>query len=403
MSRRSTLLVLGACGLLARVLLSAISTGSDDIRSWERYAHSIAERGLLALYRDDVLFNHPPLPAYFSRASIFFARILHLSFPFVFKLPGVVADCLTAWLLWSWWNRRSGADAGAWAFALYGWSPCAILVSGYHGNTDAIAICFAVLALYLVEEYRWHFWSGLALACAINVKLIPVLLLPALLYRYRSFQEAARFLAGVSLGALPFLALIAAGAGLTLNRNVLQYNSLFEYWGINVFLKALEKMVREQSAWLDTAALQAVNAYPRVARMIIFASILLVCLYARSRGALGRHVAASLSICLFLLLTPGFGVQYAIYAAPLVFLVSLAWGAAYSLVAGVYIGLVYYHFLVSYVPLTSTHRLPHPAILAIPGTAAWLVLLAFFVTHLRAQQEAWSDRPGPATLHARLE
>lgn len=395
------MLIVAGCGLFARVAVSAVSTGSDDIRTWQQNAHAIAERGLLALYRDDVLFNHPPLPGYFSKVSLLISRVLPLSFPFVFKFPGVVADCLTAWLLWSWWNQRRGPEAGASAVALYGWSLCAILVSGYHGNTDAIVTFFAVLALYLSEEYGWHFWSGLAMACATNVKLIPVVLVPALLFRCRSVREVTRLLGGLSLGAVPFLVLVGAGGGPALNRNVLQYNSMFEYWGINVFLKALAKMaVRSQSTWLDTGAIQAINVYQRAGRVVIVLSILLVCLYARTRQ-LGAHVAAALSICLFLLLAPGFGVQYTIYAAPLLFLVSPAWGSAYSLVAGVYLGLVYYHFAVRYFPFTSAHHLPHPGRFAIPGMAVWIVLLAFLVLQLRARPEATRDHPEATMVKAK--
>ncbi len=84
------------------------------------------------------------------------------------------------------------------------------------------------------------------------------------------------------------MALCVAGAGLALNPNVLLYNSMFEYWGINVVRKGVEKMLRGESTWLGSGATQAINAYQRSGRMAILLSILLVCAYAEIRNDRGR-------------------------------------------------------------------------------------------------------------------
>lgn len=372
---RALLLALGLLGLAARLLLAAVSAGSDDIRAWHRFSTIIEERGLLALYLEDPLFNHPPLAGYLGASALFTARYLHLPFAFIFKLPSVVADCLTAFLLFRIWRRKADERMAARVFALYGLTLCSILVTGYHGNTDSICTFLAFLAIFLLEEKRSDFWSGAALAAAINVKLIPLLLIPALLSQYRLRKNCLKFSAGLSVGILPFLPL-AMAIGPTLYGNVLQYNSLFEWWGLPVFLKAFEKLSRPVSQpladWLSLAA----EHYRHVGRYLIVFSIVAVCVLGSTRRRLGRYDLATVSISFFLILAPGFGVQYVVYAVPFIFVQSTRWGALYASVAGVYIGLVYYHFLVDYAPLASAHTLPYPRIYAIPATITWGVLVA---------------------------
>ena len=51
----------GAVGIVASFVLLFCSTGSNDIRTWERFAVAIQTSGLFQLYEADPLFNHPPL------------------------------------------------------------------------------------------------------------------------------------------------------------------------------------------------------------------------------------------------------------------------------------------------------------------------------------------------------
>ena len=67
--------------------------------------------------------------------------------------------------------------------------PVRILVSGYHGNTDAVYAMLSLLAVYLLQDRNRPLLAGLALGLAINIKLIPVLLIPPLVLAAQSIRE----------------------------------------------------------------------------------------------------------------------------------------------------------------------------------------------------------------------
>jgi alpha-1,6-mannosyltransferase len=67
---------------------------------------------------------------------------------------------------------------------LYAWHPLVIWEFAGSGHVDAISICFIALAL-LAWQRKSDLGAGVALACATLVKLFPVVLIPALLKRWR--------------------------------------------------------------------------------------------------------------------------------------------------------------------------------------------------------------------------
>src|SRR5205814_9830382 len=114
-------------------------------------------------------------------------------FPYLFKLAPIAADAVTCWLLWRIWHPRAGAIWAAAAAAIYAWNPVAILISAHHCNTDSIYAMLCLAAVYVIESRRgsvgaW-FWGGLLLGAAINVKLIPVLLIPPLVILCRDLHQ----------------------------------------------------------------------------------------------------------------------------------------------------------------------------------------------------------------------
>jgi hypothetical protein len=131
-------------------------------------------------------------------------------------------------LLFKLWSRRRGAMTGWTAAATYAWALTPILVSSYHGNTDSVAAAAWLLSVYLATEHGADFAAGLALAAAINVKLIPLLGIPAAFAYYRSWKRATRFFDGLALGLLPFLPVVVV-VGPAFYRNAIAYGS--SVWG----------------------------------------------------------------------------------------------------------------------------------------------------------------------------
>ena len=105
----------------------------------------------------------------------------------------------------------------------------------------------------------------------------------------------------------------------------------------------------------------------------------------------------AIGCALFLVLTPGFGVQYLIYVCPLLFAVSLGWAIGYATLAGVFAGLVYYSFWDHTVPVRSWLNTDVPMPVALVGLLVWMLLIAVLLQHLgRAEGRADPRSAGAA-------
>lgn len=120
--------------------------------------------------------------------------------------------------------ERSTRLAGA---ALVAPGPSFLVVSGYHGQFDAVAFLPAVLALTLWERDlpRRALWAGLLIGLGGALKTVPLLLLVALLPSVRTRREAAVL---VGAAALPVLAALApfAIAGTLPDLHVFTYRGI---------------------------------------------------------------------------------------------------------------------------------------------------------------------------------
>jgi len=211
---------------------------------------------------------------------------------------------------------------------------------------------------------------------------------------HRSQRDVLVFGAGLSLGVVPFAVMMAC-AGPAFAENVFRYNSLFELWGIQALLRASEALSGHVSAPMAAWFRHASDVYRHAGRYVVGIAIVVLCLYARIRARVNRYELCALSAALFLVLAPGFGVQYVVYPVAFMFAVSPWWGALYATAAGLFIGLVYHHFLVSYLPLASWHVLPYPPAYAIPATVLWAILAIFLCARLRAGTAAPDESGAP--------
>ena len=154
------------------------------------------------------------------------------AFNLAVKIPMILADFLTGWLLYAVLAPRSPAEARR-AFLLWYLNPLVILVGSVQGQLDVLPAMFVLVAsLALVERQRWI--AGVAIAAAIALKLYAALLIPlfaaalladlqpevrslwAALRRIigpRTRRELVTFLGIVVLSVMLFIA-PSAGAGL---------------------------------------------------------------------------------------------------------------------------------------------------------------------------------------------
>lgn len=372
-------LFLAAAGFILRLGFAYVSEGSNDIITWGMFAQSADQTSVNSLYETfqtipDSVFNHPPLMGYLGLVAWRVAQALALPFAFVFKLPMILADGLTAVLLWRIWRKERGTSAAALTVAAFGWSWLAILVAAYHGNTDSLGAFFCLLAAYLLQEKR-PVWGGLALAAALNVKLIPIALVIAFVLRCQSWREVFRLGVGLALGLLPFLSVVAC-CGRLFYQNAIVYNSSPNLWGIVYWLMASQSnpaLAALAQSWLDV--------YLSYARYLILELVALTGVWARSRGWTYYDLGA-VSIALFLIFTPGFGVQYLVWLCPLLFATSLRWATLYSYLGGLFIGLIYYTHWDGTLPYRSLFDQYYPMPTPLIGILVWALLIQFVVSRL---------------------
>jgi len=368
------ILLAASVGILCRVVVCLLSTGSNDIRTWERFALSIRESGLAALYQTDPLFNHPPLMGLYSAAVSGLADRFALPFPVLFKLPMVAADALVLMLLY--WSvlHSDGTRKAARVAVVWAWAPASILISAFHGNTDALCAALAVSSLFLVARRKSPFAGGLLMAAALNVKLIPVLLAPSVLVLAGGRKGMTRFVAGAAVGAIPFAIAVVLGGGAVLH-NLLGWAGVPDLWGVFGALRAIGYGASETLP----GATAMIEGLASVTRYVLLGIVIAVPVHARRTGRRLDLRLPAFAMLLFLILAPGFGIQYMLYVAPFVLLMDLPGGAALACVSGAFVAATYGMFMVSWSPMTTLHTFPLPATAAALGGLTWLLLVALLV------------------------
>ena len=364
---------------IIRLLLAAVSLGSNDAVIWKLIADAVSQNGMIPTYRESTAMNHPPLMVLWAETAWRCTRNFW-GFAFLMKVPAIAGDVAsialaTKWLCQCHESRRAKSVA-----AFLALNPVSILVSGYHCNTDSLYAFLSLLtAYYLASPRRSFFIGGLALGAAINVKLIPVLLIPAGFSLARSWREAAQFLAGLALCVTPFLILLQAPQVIV--TNMLNYASNIDRWGFQ-FL-SIQLALSEQ--YYDLGVRMAYQ-YKWIGRILILSLVVLTSLFAFFRQSKDARpfVAAErllLTYTLFLVLAPGFGVQYTTILVPLLAVVSFRLAWLYAAFAGIFIGLVYFMAL-KHPGLPLLTIFPQGPLLMpgpIFGVVAWLVLIVVTV------------------------
>jgi len=299
-----------------RLALIFTTYGTNDVYAFERsaidsssgaglYVHdSIVERPGVKF---NLVFTPPPFMIRVLAAELWISRHLHIPFQIVFRFPCVLADCLTGFLLWR--MKKN------WLMVLA--CPAAILITGFHGNTDAVMIALVVLAVYLVDRYP--VWAGMVFAVACSIKIVPLILVPVLIGKRRlDFFLAA----GVSIIVLwsPYI----FQEPVSIFQKVLAYKSLYGYWGLSALA------VRFGSPEVNIAV-------QRYGTTVLMAVISGMAWLTRRRSLFER---VGIAFFVFLAGATGFGAQYLAWLTP--WLVDIG-AAAYLFIttSGVFLFLLY--------------------------------------------------------------
>jgi hypothetical protein len=320
---RTLLWAMLAVGLIGRVVLAFKTYGVRyDIDS-QAIVRDALHRDVFDLYSEvnsGPTNRWPYLPGFLPWIAAAGSLASHTALPFhgVVQLPSVLADLAIAWLVQDFLGRRgSGERTRLAAAALVVLGPAFWMVSGYHGQVDSVAILPAVLALWLWERsppgVRRAAIAGLLIGLGTTVKVVPVLMLLALLPSSESARERlALVAAGLALPALalaPFL--VADWDGV-----VHTFRTHRELPGIGGLSLAVQPDLAK--AWLhtDTVSLSGLSEALHDHQPWIVAGLMAPFVALAAVRRLPAVTASALLWAALLLFGVGFAHQYVVWALP---------------------------------------------------------------------------------------
>lgn len=236
--RRGPAVLVGliVAGTIGRIVWAFAAEGvAYDIESLQMVADGM-QGDPLAVYGSE---RWPYPGAFLPVAALadLVADALGLPFHGVVQLPAILADGVIAWVVWRALLPRGERLAVAGA-ALVALSPIFVLVSGYHGQIDSVAVLPALLGVlvWVRGVPNRALWAGLLIGLGAAVKQPPIFMVLALLPTAVGVREGLRLAAAavaVPLASiLPFLVAepTLTVEGVTANRGVPGFGGLSAFF-----------------------------------------------------------------------------------------------------------------------------------------------------------------------------
>lgn len=323
-------LIVVLLGAIVRLALPFLTEGSPDISAWEAFGTAVSDHGFTWAYNHHALLNHPPIVLYVVGILVSVTRYLEFPFPILFRLFTAGADILTGIILY-YVTKYSTGDVrrASRRHCLYSVSLCSLCVGSIHGNTDSICVMFAFLSM-LFFQCSGFFCSGLTLAFSLNIKLIPLLLLPAFISCIYARRDLVRFSSGLFLGLFPFYVAVTF-IGENFVRNVLNYSPDVNFlWGVSLLL------------YVSHYSIDFIEELATTGRAALLALVTVIALGHRYLKKLELLELLTLTFGLFAAFAPIFAMQYTIYLSPFLIASSPLLGVLYSTLTGLLLADIYF-------------------------------------------------------------
>lgn len=323
--------------MTAKLLIAANTFGTNDVHYWTEFARGVRDYGPIGIYGHafEAQFNHPPLSGWMLVVVNWLVDHGVAGFPFLIRVPSSLADLVTAMLIFELVRLRRPDREAAIAAALVVWSPVLLVISGFHGNTDPLFVMLVLLTVYLLVVRQWTAAAGITFAVALSVKLVPIVLVPALaIVLFRLGWR--RFIAFVGGGMAVFVLLwipVLVTRWAEFSQNVLGYPGIWlREWGLVQF-----------AVWLE-APEWAIDMLVGPGRFVVLALAAGLPAILVWRRPAAFPAAVGLALALFLLLSPAFSMQYLAWPLAGAYLINTWTATAYNLAASVWIVVVYDHW-----------------------------------------------------------
>lgn len=209
---------LAACAFLIRVVLAPWVAHMGDLGAFMGWGKRLATEGPAGFWNDDYWCDY--LPGYLlilqamgeiaihlpAKLALFKVGSTTVSLPLhilLFKLPNLLADVVSAYLIWRLTREKTGRRH-LWIPAAYLFNPAVLLNSTLWGQADSIHALGLLGGLYLLTQRR-VLLSSLVLGYALAIKPHSLVLLPfALVYAIRQRMPWWRTVLAVVIVPLVF-------------------------------------------------------------------------------------------------------------------------------------------------------------------------------------------------------
>jgi hypothetical protein len=371
--------VVGAAALLVRLVAVLLSDRIvADVLRYQKVAAHVLDVSWNP-YLAPRLYPYPAAWIWVEVAAEWLARHAGVPFALAVKAPVVLADAALALLLARGWGERAGQRTWAgWAYALH---PVALLVAGFHGQFDSVALLALVCALRALALGALSA-SALALAAGIALKSFPVLVLPFALV-FVPARERVRYALLATVPVALLLAPFALADRAALARELFGYAGVADFGWMGA-LRAMRALAGGRLARADAGQWPALVAGSKIAFALIAGGLWWAVATGRLRW---RAETAALGVLLAFQVAYGaLSAQYLLWPVPLAVFLGERLGAVHA--AAATIALVgFYLFLAPGVltPAETPLLAPHVAqLLWTAGTVlVWLASAAWLADLVR--------------------
>ena len=269
----------------------------------------------------------------FATACLLASQVTGITFSLLIKTPAILADLGVSLLL------RAMPRGGDRAAVLYMLNPVTFLLSVYHGQLHTVAMAGAVFALWLADR-GWFGLGGLMLGLAASVRQHYAALIAPL-----AMVSGRRRNVTLVVFALILFLLNAPLLGSTYPERILAPNWTYGSWGYTMLLlqgpRILTLVGLSHLGFVADFLNRALEAYGFLLYWI-WAFVFGLWTWQRHGEDLW-HAALFFLVGLYVV-TPGFGVQWLVWAVPFWLIVNPRGAIVYSALAGAFLAGSYWQW-----------------------------------------------------------
>lgn len=213
-SYRGWLIAAMAAALIFRLWVAIKVPGYvNDIKTFMYWADRAYQNGVQHFYEEGVFADYPPGYVYIlyvlaAIKSWFSINPDTSGATLLFKLPAIVADLVSSWLIYRFAKTKLNPAAAAGLALLYVWNPAIWINSAGWGQVDSFFTLFLIMAISSMAGERLE-RGGIWFALAVLIKPQALIFAPVVLLAYWHKRDWKRALLSVAYGIIAFLVFAA--------------------------------------------------------------------------------------------------------------------------------------------------------------------------------------------------